>query len=58
MVRMALTVPITTTMTARNGKAPSGQGASQSINPRDKPKKAAFSTAPERIAPDAPLPEP
>ena len=55
---MALIVPTTTTMIASNGKAPSGGGGSHSINPRDKPKKAAFKTAPERIAPEAPLPEP
>ena len=46
------------TVIASSGKAPAGAGGSHSISPRERAKNAAFNTAPERIAPEAPLPEP
>ena len=46
------------TITASIGNAPFGATGSHSINDRDRAKNAAFNTTPERIAADAPLPEP
>ena len=58
MVRTALSVATTITITASAGKAPSGAAGSQLNRARDRPKKAALRTTPDMMAPDAPLPEP
>ena len=55
---MALTTA-TATMTMPAGDSDAlGTGGSHSIRPRDRAKKAALRTKPERIAPLAPLPAP